>query len=87
MKKFQNNERINEGSEEKTLLDNLFNFYLLKYANRSISETEDHFLKAAEALEESGEVDKSSLDEFLEDKGIERKPKIKKSTRRRYGDG
>jgi len=88
MKRYQDDSKsINEGAAEQTLLDNLFNFYLLKYANRSISQTEEHFLTAALALEASGEVDKETLNEFLEDKGIERRPVVKRSSYSSGNDG
>jgi len=81
MRKHQDsNKIINEGAAELTLLDNLFNHYLLKFANRSISQTEEHFLTAATALEASGEIDKKTLNEFLEEKGIERRPVVSRKS-------
>ncbi len=88
MKKYQDNSKVmNEGAAELTLLDNLFNHYLIKFANRSISQTEEHFLTAALALEASGEIDKATLDEFLDDKGIERRPVVSRRSYSSSNDG
>ena len=56
---------------EETLMNNLFNFYLAKYKSKSITEVEEHFISTLSLLVERGELQKESVMEFLDDKGIE----------------
>jgi Zn-dependent M16 (insulinase) family peptidase len=91
MRKYQDlNKSINESSAEETLLDNLFNFYLAKYSGSSVEEVEKHFLNALASLVERGEIDKRTVDHFLDEKGIEgelpKKPE-KVVYRDTYNDG
>jgi hypothetical protein len=71
MKKYQNNSSINESSAEETLMDNLFNFYVSKYSNSSIEDIEKHFLNGLTSLVDRGELDPTTVREFLDEKGIE----------------
>ncbi len=72
MKKYQN---INEGATmdaaEKSLLENMFNFYLQKYASLSVDQTEQHFLIAVGSLVERGEISEKVVKSFLDENGIE----------------
>lgn len=56
---------------EDTLMDNLFDFYLVKYEDSSISEIEKHFLIGLGALVDRGEISKASVKKYLLEKGIE----------------
>lgn len=72
MKKYQTNDgSINESKAELSLLNNLLDFYISKYASSSIEETEQHFLNALGSLVDRGEIDERVVKEFLDDKGIE----------------
>jgi hypothetical protein len=84
MKKHQTNS-INESSAEQALLDNLFNFCVAKY--RSITDIEKHFLKSVGALIERGELEKSFVMSYLEEKGIEGTPTVEKPSINVYNDG
>lgn len=81
--------KINEGSAEETLLGNLFNYYVEKYSDKSVSLVETHFLIAVGSLIEKGEISENVVKTFLEEYGIEGEiPKNKKaSSTSSYGDG
>lgn len=83
MRKYQINS-INESAAERALLDNLFNFYTMKY--KSVLDIEKHFLKAVGALIERGEIEKSYVMNYLEEKGIEGTPEVEKPSRNVYND-
>jgi len=72
MKKYKTNDgSINESKAELSLLNNLLDFYISKYASSSIEETEQHVLNALGSLVDRGEIDERVVKEFLDDKGIE----------------
>lgn len=89
MRKYQTKSLINENAAEKTLLDNLFNFYIQRYGNISVEETEKHFLNALGSLIERDEISEDTVVDFLDDKGIEGQiPKSKpKSVKYSDNDG
>ena len=84
MKKYQtNNGSINENKAELSLLNNMLDFYISKYASSSIEETEEHFLNALGSLVDRGEIDEEVVKEFLDEKGIEGEiPKPKRRSSR-----
>ena len=72
MKKYQTNDgSINESKAELSLLNNLLDFYISKYASSSIEETEQHFLNALGSLVDRGEIDERVVKEFFFFIGIE----------------
>ena len=92
MKKYQTQSLINENAAERALLDNLFNFYVQKYGNTSVEETEKHFLIALGSLVERGEISEDTVVDFLDDKGIEgqipkSKHRVEYRDRDTYNDG
>lgn len=91
MKKYQTNDSsINENKAEMSLLNNMLDFYISKYASFSIEETEKHFLNALGSLVDRGEIDEKTVKEFLDEKGIEGEiPKMKPKIQRveTYNDG
>jgi small-conductance mechanosensitive channel len=78
--------KINESSAEKNLLDSLFNLCVDKYADKSISLVETHFLKSVASLIDKGEIAESTAKEFMEENGIEGEIPTKKSKKTTYND-
>ncbi len=72
MKKFNEFNRVNEGSDpEQTLMENLFSFFYKKYSVVSIAKVESNFIESASKLVSDGEISEIAYKKFLDSKGID----------------